>query len=390
MDGSVRIGRVFGIQVGVHHTWLIAFFLVAWSLAFGYFPSVYPSWAPVSYWLAGGLAAALLFGSVLVHELGHAVVAQARGLTVRSITLFIFGGVAVIDGEAEGPVDEFLVAIVGPITSGAIAGLAWMAGSLVPADEGMLPAILGYLAVANGILALFNLIPGFPLDGGRVLRAIVWGVSGSLETATNVSSYVGQVIAFGLIGVGVLRMFGGDFLGGLWTAFIGWFLNSAAESSRRQTIAQETFRGVRVADLMTPEPQDLPAETPIERFVYDEVVRRGHRALAVVDHDRLVGVVSITDAQRAPADQWPTRPVASVMTRDDLAIVAPGDELTGALKLLAHRGLHQLLVVDDGRFVGYLTRASIIQYLALRTRLNGPIRRVAEAIDGEHQVRRAA
>src|SRR5262249_25903530 len=150
---------------------------------------------------------------------------------------------------AERPVDEFLVAIVGPVVSAAIAAVAWLASGIAPSDGGVAAAILNYLAVANLILALFNLIPGFPLDGGRIVRALVWGATGSLRTATNVASYIGQAIAFALIGLGALRMFGGDFLGGLWTVFIGWFLNGAAEASRRQVVAQQTFRGVRVADL---------------------------------------------------------------------------------------------------------------------------------------------
>src|SRR2546425_2739139 len=197
MDGGFRVGRVLGIPVGVHHTWIVAFVLVAWSLAIGFFPGSYPGWTPSTYWLAGALAALLLFVSVLIHEISHAVVARARGLRVRGITLFVFGGVATIEGEAEEPLDEFLIAVVGPITSLAIAAASWLASGLAPSDRGVVHAIMAYLALANLILALFNLVPGFPLDGGRVLRAIIWALSGSLRTATDVATYLGQAIGLG-------------------------------------------------------------------------------------------------------------------------------------------------------------------------------------------------
>ncbi|HEV8637098.1 MAG TPA: site-2 protease family protein [Chloroflexota bacterium] len=385
MTGSFQVGRVLGIPVGVHATWLIVYFLVTWSLAAGFLPATYPGWAPGTYWAVGAAAGLLLFVSVLVHELSHALVARARGLPVKSITLFVFGGVAAIEGEAESPLDEFLVAVVGPLTSAAIAALAWLGArqlgaTFPPGGGGVGAAVLTYLAIANGLLAVFNLIPGFPLDGGRVLRAIVWAVSGSLRTATNVSSYVGQLVAFGLIAWGVLGMLGGDVLGGLWTAFIGWFLNGAAESSRQQLAVQETFRGVRVADLMTPGPATVEPDTPLDAFVYEEVIRRGQRALPVVDGGRLLGIVSVTDARKVPTEAWASTPVSAVMTAEELAAVAPGDELNRALKLMADRGLHQALVLDDGRLVGLLTRAAVIQYLALRDQLDLPPRRRAHPV----------
>jgi Zn-dependent protease/CBS domain-containing protein len=366
VDGGVKLGRVLGIPFAVHHTWLIAFGLVAWSLAVGLFPERYAGWTPGTYWLVGLVAALLLFVSVLVHELAHALVAQGRGLSVRGITLFVFGGVAEIEGEAERPLDEFLIAVVGPLTSGAIGGLAWLASGMVAETNGIAHAILNYLAVSNGILAAFNMVPGYPLDGGRILRAIVWAISGSLPTATKAASYVGQAFAYGLIALGVLRMFGGDFLGGMWTAFIGWFLNGAAEASRRQLAFQAGFRGVRVRDLMTPDPHVVPPTMPLDSFVREEVVRRGHQAAPVLDGERLVGIVSIADARKVDGDAWPTTPVSAVMTAENLAVVAPGDPVERGLKLMAERDLHQLLVVDGGRLVGLLTRGGLVRFVALR------------------------
>jgi Zn-dependent protease/CBS domain-containing protein len=374
MDGSFQIMRIAGIPIRLHYTWLLAVALVTWSLAAGFFPDSYPGWEPLRYWLAGGAAALLLFASVLIHELSHAIVARGRGFGVRGITLFVFGGVAEVEGEAERPLDEFLIAVVGPITSFAIAGLAWLAGRAVTDQSSMAHAIASYLAIANLILGLFNLVPGFPLDGGRVLRAVVWALSGSLRTATNVASYTGQAIALGLVAWGVSRMVGGDLFGGLWTAFVGWFLNGAAEQSRRDVAARQSFHGVRVADLMTPDPPFLAPDTPLEQFVHEEVIRRGRRALPVAEASRLIGIVSIADAQKVPAAEWATTPVSAVMTTQDLAVVAPSDPAAKALETMAARELHQLLVVDRAVLVGLITRAGLLQYLALRERLGMPRR----------------
>jgi Zn-dependent protease/CBS domain-containing protein len=372
MDGSFQFMRLAGIPIRLHYTWLLAVGLVTWSLAVGFFPDSYPGWEPARYWAAGAAAALLLFTSVLVHELSHALVACRRGFGVRGITLFVFGGVAEVEGEAERPLDEFLIAVVGPITSFAVAGLAWLAARAVPDQSSMAHAIASYLAIANLILALFNMVPGFPLDGGRVLRAVVWALSGSLRTATNVASYSGQAIALGLVAWGVSRMVGGDVFGGLWTVFIGWFLNGAAEQTRRDVAARQSFQGVRVADLMTPDPPFLAPDTPLDQFVYEEVIRRGRRALPVAEASRLIGIVSIADAQKVPAAEWPTTPVSAVMTTRDLAVVAPSDPAAKALEDMAARELHQLLVVDRAVLVGLITRAGLLQYLALRGRLGMP------------------
>ena len=378
MDGSFQVMRLAGIPIRLHYTWLLAVGLMAWSLAAGFFPDAYPGWEPTAYWAAGVAAALLLFVSVLLHELAHAVVARGRGFEVRGITLFVFGGVAEVEGEAERPLDEFLIAVVGPIASFAIAGLAWLAARAVADESGMAHAIASYLALANLILGLFNLVPGFPLDGGRILRAVVWALSGSLRTATNVASFAGQAIALGLVAWGVWRMVGGDLFGGLWTAFIGWFLNGAAEQTRRGVAAQQSFRGVRVADLMTPDPPFLAPDTRLDAFVHEEVIRRGRRALPVSDGSKLIGIVSIADAQKVPADAWPNTPISAVMTAQDLAVVAPGDPASKALAAMAARELHQLLVVERGVLVGLITRAGLLQYLALREQLGMP-RRVVPA-----------
>ena len=251
MQGTLKLGTLAGIDIRVHYTWLFAFVLVAWSLAQGYFPTMDTGLGAGTYWLLGIVSALLLFGSVLVHELGHSLVAGARGLRVQSITLFIFGGVSSITSEATNARDEFLVAVVGPVTSLALAGLFWLVSQAVPPGTGVF-AVASYLAFTNLLLGAFNIVPGFPLDGGRVLRAILWAASGNMSRATRIASYVGQAVAFVLIGWGVSRLLGGDIFGGLWTAFIGWFLNGGAEASRQQQ--PTVLSGVPVTTVMETSP----------------------------------------------------------------------------------------------------------------------------------------
>ena len=253
MQGGLRLGTLAGIEIRIHYTWLFAFVLIAWSLAQGYFPISNAGLGTGTYWILGVVSALLLFGSVLVHELGHSLLAGARGLHVDSITLFIFGGVSSITKEASTARDEFLIAVVGPVTSLVLAGLFWLLGQLLPPDSAV-AAVTSYLAFTNLLLAGFNIVPGFPLDGGRVLRSIVWGATGNLPRATRIASYVGQAVAFGMIAWGVSRLLGGDVFGGLWTAFIGWFLNSGAEASRQQQTVRAVLGGVPVTAMMDTSP----------------------------------------------------------------------------------------------------------------------------------------
>lgn len=365
MEGALQLGRIAGIPIAVHSTWFVALALITLSLAHGFFPETYPGWNPATYWATGLVAALALFVSVLLHELSHAAVARRRGLRVDSITLFIFGGVARIRSEAETPRDEFLIAIVGPGASVLIGAAFWLAQLLVGGISAPVRAILDYLALVNVILALFNLLPGYPLDGGRVLRAIIWGATGSLARATVLSSYAGQGLAFVFIGLGVVQFFAGQLLSGLWIAFMGWFLHHAAEASRQQMVTQQSFSGVRVRDLMLPDPPTAGPDLPLQRFIGEYVIQRGLRALPVVDDGRVVGIVSISDVKGVPAGQWESMSIGEVMTRASLAAVRPNDDLTRALRLLAERDLNQLLVMEEERLLGLLSRSSIIRYLQL-------------------------
>jgi Zn-dependent protease len=345
--------------------------LIAWTLATGLFPDQLRNQGDLTYWLMGAVAAIGLFVSVLIHELAHSLVALRLGLTVQSITLFIFGGVSQITSEAEEPRHEFLISVVGPVISFVLAGIFWVFFQAFGEARSPVTVILYYLALVNLLLGIFNLLPGFPLDGGRVLRSIVWGISGSLVQATNVASIVGQILAWLLIAWGVFQLFTGNLLGGLWTGLIGWFLNSGAEASRRQVVLRERFRRVPIAGLIRPDPPAIQPWLLVSELVYEYLVRRGLRALPVVDDGRVVGIVSITDVKELPSERWDQTPVASIMTRDPLFAVSPDATLPDVLELLDQRDVNQALVLQDGRLVGLLSRADVLRYIQIRDEL-GP------------------
>ena len=368
MQGSFRLGTVAGIEIRAHYTWLFAFLLIAWSLALGYFPSTNARLGAGTDWVLGIVSALLLFASVLVHELGHSLVAGARGLKVENITLFIFGGVSTIAREASTARDEFLVAIVGPLISLLLAAGFWLVGQVVPPASAV-SAVANYLALANLLLGLFNIVPGFPLDGGRVLRSIVWGVTGDLSRATQVASYVGQAFAFVLIAWGVVQALSGDFFGGLWIAFIGWFLNSGAEASRQQVTVRTVLDGVPVTTVMDPSPEVAHPGLGLREFVLEHALRRGRRALPVVENGRLVGIVSVTDAKHVDQDAWATTPVGEVMTRVPLKTLGPEADLAAALELMVENSIHQVPIVSNGALVGMLSRGDVMRYIQLGSKL---------------------
>lgn len=365
MKGTFRLGKIAGLEIGVHYTWLLAFALITWTLADGFYPQAFPGWSAVTYWVIGAIAAILLFISVLVHEMAHSLVAQSRGLPVGGITLFIFGGVSSLNAEPRSAGEEFVVAVVGPATSIALAVLFGLAYLPFSAKDSPVTAILAYLALVNGMLGLFNLLPGFPLDGGRVLRAAVWGITHSLSKATRIAAGAGQILAFLFIAWGVLQVLSADYLNGLWIAFIGWFLYSAATNSRDETVIQEALRGVRVADVMESNPDTVIPSLTVDVLVQEYFLRRGKRAVPVQEGGKLVGIVSLTDVKEVATDKWPATRVAGIMTKAPLHSVAPESDLADALRLLAEHRLNQLLVVASGETVGMVSRENIIRYLHL-------------------------
>jgi Zn-dependent protease len=350
MESSFRLGKIAGIEVGLHYTWLLALAFITWSLAASVFPADYPRWSSSTYWTVAVIAALLLFLCVLLHELSHSVVARARGMSVAGITLFIFGGVSNIRGEAEKPADEFWMAVVGPLMSFGLAGLAWVGWLAVGGGSSPLAAVLRYLASVNLLLALFNLIPGFPLDGGRVLRALLWAITADSRRATRVAARIGQGIACLFIVGGLVWSVLGALLSGVWLVFIGWFLLKAAEASHRQIDAPRLPRVAVGALLRTPPP-----------------TVSGDLSVASLVARSLPAGVSLGDVSGLPAERWSTTPVSAVMTpTSHLVSIGPQASIQDALALFAERDVNQLPVLHDGQVVGLLSRADVISYLRRR------------------------
>jgi Zn-dependent protease len=376
MKGSWRIGRIAGIEIGIHYTWLLALVIFTWLLGQSYFPATYPGWQTYSYWVAGFLATFILFISVLIHELAHSLVARSRGLPVSSITLFILGGVSNLTEEPEKPGLEFVMAIAGPASSLVLAGIFWVVWYLLGSHVIFLKAIFGYMALANALLAGFNLLPGFPLDGGRVFRSILWKTTGNLLKATNIATIVGRLFAWVFMGVGLLLAFGvsilgiSGFLNGLWFVFIGWFLNSAADSSRQEATLREHLTGVLVGQVMEKDVESVHSDANIADLVQTIFIQKRKRAIPVTDGDNLIGMVTISDIKGLPQEKWQTTLVSQVMHRDPIHFVKPEDDLNAAMKLIAQNDLNQIPVLSQGKLVGILTRADVINYLHLSQELN--------------------
>ena len=363
---------VRGIQVGVHISWLIVFGLITWSIATGFLPQMLPGIAPGEAWIIGAVSAILLFASVLLHELAHSFVAISRGLPVHSITLFLFGGVSNLTAESKDPKTEFTIAIVGPLMSFLIAGVAFLLTNIPGLDE-RIAVVLAYLLVVNALLGAFNLIPGYPLDGGRVFRSIIWKATGNVRRATEIAASVGQLVGLGFLAWGIYRAFSGDLLGGLWTAAIGLFLQNAAGSSVQQLALDQRLRGVRVRDAFTPDETSAMPGITVAELIEEHILHGKRRAVLVTDNGRLVGIVTIGDLQKVPVDMRAKTPVAEVMTGPDgLVTTTPNTTLREAAELLARHEFDQLPVVEGGRPLGALTRADIVREFQIREALDLP------------------
>lgn len=369
MGPSFRLGRLFGIEIGLHVSWLIIAFVLTYSLAAVYFPSTYRGWDRGVYWVVGGATAVLFFTSVVAHELSHALVARRFGVGVKNITLFVFGGAAHLESDARRPRDEALIAGVGPLTSLVIGAVLLLIGPLVAQPQ--LHALVDWLGGINIALGVFNLIPGFPMDGGRILRAIVWGIRGDAFQATRIAANIGRAFGYLLIAFGVFTALNRD-LGGLWLALIGWFLSNAAESAVAQMSLQRSIRGVRVREVMDGTPPTVSPNLTVAELVNDHLMRGTGRSFLVCHEDGiLAGVVTLTDVQRTPREAWETTRVTDIMTRfGNLVIVRPDDPLEKALTVLQEREVGQLPVVEQGReAVGLLTRSGILRLIDTRLKL---------------------
>ncbi|HBE25368.1 MAG TPA: hypothetical protein DDW33_06760 [Ktedonobacter sp.] len=370
MPGALRIIKIAGIDIYIHVSWLIILVFLTFSLATGWFPTSYPGYSSLTYYILGFISALLLFVSVLLHELAHSFVARARGLPVHNIVLFIFGGVSNLEQEPQTPGTEFTMAFVGPLVSLLIGALSYGLLALVRGSHSLIEPILSYLAVTNILLGIFNLLPGFPLDGGRVLRSIIWKATGNIQTATNVATFVGQTFAYLFILLGILQFFAGNGFGGLIIIFTGWFLLNAAQTTRTQTTLDAAFRGVTVGQVMNTNTMTVPANISLQRLVDEYFLPQGLRSALVMQVDQLAGLITLSDIRHIPREQWPQTPVGLVMVpAERLHTVTPQQSLKDTLPLMNGQDVNQLPVVQDGKLVGVLTRDAIIRSLEIRRSL---------------------
>jgi Zn-dependent protease/predicted transcriptional regulator len=377
MNSNVKLGRISGIEIGLHYSWFIIAALIVFSLG-EHFRQVNPNWGAGEIWIAALFTAVLFFVTLLLHELAHSLVAQSRGLKVRAITLFALGGVSQIQDDATDAKTEFWVAIAGPIASliigfsclGIALGLGWQR-STEPHTAAI--GVLVWLGYINIALAFFNMIPGFPLDGGRVLRSLVWAITKNADRSTRIAARVGQVVAFLFILDGIWRYFSGAGFGGLWIAFIGWFLMDAAKASYAEVGTTAALRGMRVYDVMSRDCVIVDRGMSLKDFVDIYLLKTGQRCFAVEDQGRLVGIITPFDVSNISRDRWDETTVREAMRPlQELHVITPDTPVLDALKLMARNDVNQLPVVANGTLQGMVSRSQLVQLLQVRSVLQLP------------------
>lgn len=366
MGSGFRLGSVLGFEIRIDHSWFVIFFLVLWSLTAGFFPNELPDRSDGVYLAMGTVATLLFFASLLAHELSHSLMARAKGIEVEGITLFIFGGMAHTKVESEEPVDELLIAGVGPLMSFALGalffGVEW-AGGLAgwPMEVTRVAYYLGYI---NILLAIFNLLPGFPLDGGRLFRAMVWQATGDVTKATRWASTGGRWLGYGLMAFGFLQTFGGAVLGGLWMVFIGWFLTGAAGMSYQQHLFRQALEGVRVRELMSADPQTVSPDITVQALVDEHLLLRRYQSFPVVDAGRTVGLVTLDQVKKLDRTEWPRRRVFQIMLGiDTVPTVAPDQPMLQAMDRMRDADSRRLLVISNGALAGILSSSDVARWV---------------------------
>lgn len=359
-----RIGRIFDIPIYLHASWFIIFALITLSLR-TQFTSQHPGWTPAQHWTLGIVTSVLFFASVIFHELSHSVVAMHYRIPVQSITLFVFGGLARIGREPDSAKQEFNIAIAGPLSSFFLAGCFWIVAHSARGID-MVSATSGWLWQINLALAVFNLVPGFPLDGGRILRGIAWGITGNFTRATAIASGAGKFFAYLMIFVGIWQALNGNWVGGLWLAFIGWFLLSASQESYAQVAIRTTLGGVKAADIMSHDVPTVPRDMSLEEYVH-EVLRTGRRCHIVTGAGSPVGLVTLHATRSVPREDWPATSIQAVML--PLARIhwaSPEEPVLGILERMQNEDLNQMPVISDGQIVGMIARDAILRLLQTR------------------------
>ncbi len=373
---SLNIGRIIGIPVRIHYTLWLVLLLIAWSLAEGYMPQHYPGLGATTYWAIGIVSAIILFISVFLHELSHSYIAKKNGLPIARITLFFFGGVSEMSEEPKDAALEVRMAAAGPLTSfliGAVLGGSYYVTGLASGPaisiNPLTPVIatLYYAALLNGVLGAFNLIPAFPLDGGRVLRGSLWGRSKNLLSATANATRVSEVISLLMMAVGLFFVVFGDFINGLWIIFLGWFIRSGAETSLRQTRLTESLAGVRVGDIMTRELLSVSPDVSVQQLVSDYFLVHPHGGYPVISNGKLLGVVTMSSVRSIPREKREVERVSEAMVPYERTVtVSPSTLAIDALQLMAKNGVGRLVVMDGDRIAGMVTRGDLMKTMKAR------------------------
>lgn len=372
MRSQIKLGSIFGIKIGLHYSWFLIALLIVFSLS-SQFHASNPQWGDGVILTLAITTALLFFVSLLLHELAHSLVATANNLPVKEITLFALGGVSQIEKNPLSAKVEFWMAFVGPLTSAVIGAICLTLSRLLgnpSTDPGI--AMLEWLGYINLSLAAFNLVPGYPLDGGRVLRALIWWKTGNADRSTQLAARVGQLVAFGLIAFGMLRFFGGAGVGGLWIAFIGWFLLQAARESYVQVGLTHALKGVRVADVMTHDCPTVDGWLNVQNFVEQELLRTGQRCFMVVEKGEITGLVTPHEVKQIDRAKWPYMTLHDIMRPlDELHSVSPDAPLTSALESMSRYDLNQLPVISNKHLEGVLSRTQVLSYLQTHAELRG-------------------
>ncbi len=369
-----RIGRIFGFTIRVDFSWFVLFFLILWTFTIGVFPTSVPGLSHLTYLAMGSVTTVLFFASLVVHELSHSLVARSKGIPVDGITLFIFGGMAHTRAEAERAGDEFVIAAAGPLCSIAVAlvlAALYLATTSAGAGAPVI-AVIKQVAVLNMTIAVFNLLPGFPLDGGRLFRALLWRVTGDLTRATKLATNCGQLLGLALIAIGLWQAFSGSTVGGLWLVFVGWFLRNAAASSYQQHVLQTVLGQARAEQIMTRSPETVPPQATLDEVMSDYFLRRRFSAYPVATNGHPEGVITLQQVREVPREEWPSRAVRDTMTAvSKESIVQPGDSVLRVLDGLKATATRRVLVLRGAQLVGIITPGDVASWLE-RARLAEP------------------
>lgn len=369
---SIRLGKIMGIPVRIHYTLWLVFILITWSLAYGYMPRQYPGLSTLTYWAIGITSAIILFASVLIHELSHSYVAKKNGLPIARITLFFFGGVSEMTEEPQNPKLEVKMAAAGPLMSFLIAGIlgsAWYLSELVKAPVAI-TAILGYGALINAILGLFNLLPAFPLDGGRVFRGTLWTRSGNLIGATRTATRLSEAFSLLMMFGGFVFIITGDFVDGIWIVVLGWFIRSGAETSLRQTLVGETLSGVTVGDIMTKSVLTVPPGITVEQLASDYFLVHRHGGYPVIRDGKILGMVTLQSVRAIPKDMRASTRVEEAMVHGEPMVTVKSTlSALDAMHKMARERVGRLLIVENGQVMGIVTRGDLMRTIQTRQEL---------------------